>query len=122
MDTITLTAGRFSVDDLTPYWDGFEEPGKRWNGWRMPFFTEQVMLEILAYIESDPGFSEGGDAATAVKHHPVRDITERFTIAEQGEHYCPVPAVCVNGTWLWQLGGGWCWTARTDPEGESEQR
>jgi hypothetical protein len=105
---ITLTAGKFSVDYLTPFWDGFDEPGKRWNGWRMPFFTEQVMLLIKAHMDADPAT---GDDAIVIEHHPEKHAADRFTVLEQGEHRSIVFAVHVNGTWLWQLGDGWCWVA-----------
>ena len=124
-DTFTLTTGSFSVDGLTPYFDGSDEPGKRWNGWRMPFFTEPVMLKIKAHIESDPGWGEGDDAIV-IEHHPERHATDRFTVFEQGEHRSTVFAVQVNGTWLWQLGDGWCWVAedlrQTPPVPAPERR
>lgn len=108
-DTFTLVSGRFSVDDFTPYFPGFDEPGKRWNGWRMPYFTEQVMLKIKAHMEADTSLT--GDDAIVIEHHPKAHASDRFTVLEQGEHRSTVFAVHVNGTWLWQLGDGWCWTA-----------
>jgi hypothetical protein len=104
-----LAAGRFSIDDMTPYFDGFDEPGKRWNGWRMPFFAEPVMLQVKAHLNSDPGFSQG-EGATVIGHHPEKPPAERFTLTE-GEYAGTVHAVSLDGVWLWALGDGWCWTA-----------
>jgi len=103
-----LNPGKFSVDDLTPYFDGFDEPGKFWNGWRMPFFTEQIMLAIKAHIESDPGWADD----PVIEYHPGRDPANRFEVVETEDKYrSTVHAVNIDGVWLWALGDGWCWVA-----------
>lgn len=107
--TGTMVPGNFSIDDLTPYWDGFDEPGELWNGWRVPFFSEQVMLQIKAHMESDPGWADGPDGIV-IEHHPERDAPERFSVVETEEKHRSTPwAVNVDGVWLWALGDGWCW-------------
>lgn len=105
MSAPTLVPGRFSWGDGTLY-PGFYDPGERWNGFAVPFFTLPVARRIAAWNHAAYGRGE-----------EVEDIvfdTRRngfLMIGIDGEDFVPgVERRTTAGVQCLYPIGGWAWT------------
>lgn len=105
--TLTMTdlvKGFWTADEDTAY-EGYAHATRTWNGWRVCYFTDEVMDRI---VEDVRGFGEGW-------YLTQESDNEIHEVADDGEMTLFAHVVVVDGVRLWDtFNGGWTWVEAAD--------
>lgn len=114
MSTTTLTmsdlvAGLWTAtDDSDGAYAGYAHAARTWNGWRVCYFTDDVMRRIVADVSN----------ADADWHLVMEDTDEGERVVEVRDDGETIPfarPVMVDGVRLWDTtDSGWTWTEAQD--------
>lgn len=99
---ITLRRAKFGFDD-GPDFDGWHNNRRRWNGWGMPYFTKEVMSEVIKHF---PGSRYVREGDMFVVNHGDREGPDMVVRSEM---------TTPSGEALYDMGIGLCWNV-TEPK------
>jgi hypothetical protein len=106
-----LQAAKFVIDDVDlGVFEGFHDPGERWNGFACPYFTSEVVDEIAQTLAAGLWGSEAG--ALTREGSDVVYVDPSYDDERQA-----IPMVVIDGRELWAVGSwGWVWSAWSDED------
>jgi len=106
-DTVTMTdliAGSWTADEDIAY-EGFAHATNTWNGWRVCYFTDEVMDRIVEDVQTF-------DCDWFLTQETDDEVLE---MTPNGESVTFAKAITVDGVRLWDTSyGGWTWCEAGD--------
>jgi hypothetical protein len=104
-----LVKGLWTADEDLAY-EGFAHATRTWNGWRVCYFTDEVMERI---VEDVAGF----DADWILTIEGSGDDEVVYEVTPEGEMVPFATPIMVDGIRLWDTyGGGWTWCEATEAD------
>lgn len=97
-----LVKGVWTADEDTAY-EGFAHASRTWNGWRVCYFTDEVMQRICEDVR-------GYDCDWYLTIENTDDGEVCFEVTPEGEMVPFAHPVDIDGVRLWDtFDGGWTW-------------
>lgn len=102
MTMADLVKGQWTADEDNAY-EGFAHATRTWNGWRVCYFTDEVMQRIIEDVRDI-------DAHWHLTIEGNGDDEVVYEVTDMGELVPFANPVMVDGIRLWDtFGGGWTW-------------
>lgn len=94
-----MIKAKFTFDpEDSPVWEGYHDPGKRWNGWACPWFDVVTALEVATYLDDRAQLHPDG---ALVFHEQGGESEEDLVVMYP-------TALSIDDTPLYDFGGGYC--------------